>query len=89
MIKTVLLVGEKGSGKSALINFFVNFVLGVRFEDKYRFDLTCKEEAGCQVIIIMSMFVPLFVKQKVERPFIIFVLVIFIFFSRLKLFSVT
>jgi len=41
--KTILLMGATGSGKTTLINSMVNYILGVEFEDPFRF-LLIKEE---------------------------------------------
>ncbi len=35
--KTILLMGATGSGKTTLINSMVNYILGVKFEDDFRF----------------------------------------------------
>ncbi|XP_062586611.1 uncharacterized protein LOC134248210 [Saccostrea cucullata] len=37
--RTIMLVGEKGSGKSTLVDSFMNYILGVSFEDPFRFTL--------------------------------------------------
>jgi len=41
--KTILLMGATGSGKTTLINSMVNYILGVEFDDPFRF-LLIKEE---------------------------------------------
>ncbi|KAI4892782.1 hypothetical protein NFI96_006340, partial [Prochilodus magdalenae] len=42
--KTILMVGETGTGKTTLINTMVNYFLGVKFEDKVWFEITEKAE---------------------------------------------
>lgn len=42
--KTIMLVGETGSGKNTLIDGIVNYVVGVSFDDPFRFTQEEKEE---------------------------------------------
>lgn len=42
--KTIMLVGATGSGKSTLVDGFVNYLMGVNFEDPYRFTVLQLEE---------------------------------------------
>ena len=42
--KTILLMGATGSGKTTLINAMVNYILGVEWDDPFRFLLIDEEE---------------------------------------------
>ncbi|XP_068243001.1 uncharacterized protein [Palaemon carinicauda] len=43
-IKTIMLLGATGAGKTCLINALANHILGVKFEDNFRYSL--KDETG-------------------------------------------
>ncbi|XP_063590246.1 uncharacterized protein LOC134767130 [Penaeus indicus] len=42
--KTILLIGQTGSGKTTLLNAMINYLMGVQFEDNFRYSV--KDEIG-------------------------------------------
>jgi len=44
--KTIMAVGETGSGKTTLLNSFLNFLMGIKFEDKFRYKIIVENEAS-------------------------------------------
>ncbi|XP_045028191.1 uncharacterized protein LOC123471221 isoform X3 [Daphnia magna] len=44
--KTILLMGATGSGKTTMINAMINYVLGVRWDDPFRFILVEEKETS-------------------------------------------
>lgn len=60
--KTILLVGATGSGKSTLVDGFVNYIMGVSFDDPFRFttamleDEEMKTHNQVHISCIMLMF---------------------------------
>ncbi|XP_039591928.1 uncharacterized protein LOC120515216 [Polypterus senegalus] len=46
--KTIMILGATGSGKSTLINGMVNYILGVQWEDDFRFKVTLEETSRSQ-----------------------------------------
>lgn len=42
--KNIMLVGATGSGKSTLVDGIVNYIMGVSFDDPFRFRIVTLEE---------------------------------------------
>lgn len=42
--KTIMLVGATGSGKSTMVDSLINYILGVNFNDPFRFSMVNLEE---------------------------------------------
>lgn len=42
--KTIMLVGATGSGKSTFVNGIVNYIMGVNFDDPFRFTMVTLEK---------------------------------------------
>ncbi|XP_055797560.1 uncharacterized protein LOC129868017 [Salvelinus fontinalis] len=56
--KVILLLGATGSGKTTLVNTMINYILGVKWEECYRFKLihevTNKSQAESQTVVVTS-----------------------------------
>ena len=42
--KSIMLVGETGSGKSTFVDGIINYIMGVNFEDPFRLTMVTLEE---------------------------------------------
>ena len=38
-VKTIMVVGETGSGKTTLLNSFLNYLMGIKYEDTFRYKI--------------------------------------------------
>lgn len=43
-----MIVGESGSGKTTLLNFVINYIMGVKFEDNFRYTLVNDIDKHCR-----------------------------------------
>ncbi|XP_030623019.1 immune-associated nucleotide-binding protein 12-like [Chanos chanos] len=55
--KTILMVGETGTGKTTLINTIINYILGVKFEDKVWFEITNEEDDNQTHMTVYEIYV--------------------------------
>ncbi|XP_030260009.1 uncharacterized protein LOC115573380 isoform X2 [Sparus aurata] len=52
--RTIMVLGATGAGKSTLINGLINYILGVEWEDSYRFELVDEDPSKSQAEIQTS-----------------------------------
>ena len=62
--KVLLLVGTTGAGKTSLVNAMANYIMGVDWEDEYRFKLISEETAHDQTKSQTKCTAYTFLKQK-------------------------
>ena len=44
--KVIMVIGATGTGKSTLINRMINYILDVKYTDKFRFQLVIEKETS-------------------------------------------
>ena len=42
-VKTIMVVGETGSGKTTLLNSFLNYLMGIKYDDKFRYKIIIED----------------------------------------------
>ncbi|XP_030640959.1 uncharacterized protein LOC115821306 [Chanos chanos] len=56
--KVILIMGSTGAGKTTLINMMINYILGIKWEDNYRFklihEITNLSQANSQTTVVTS-----------------------------------